>query len=191
MKNFLKIMCAAFLVCTAMVKVGAHELQSNRATLVLRDNQHLALSFFVDYTRVLHRVLAPQQSFEEFVLLYAALDQQLFQAQLLTAQRQLQSRTAVVLGSGQSAALNPWVWPDASATHTLLQQRAMQLVIAPADHSHTAQTEIRTETTSSTEGDFSAITLQLPDEFQDVLVVSYRPKQVWVSPGKGLATVQF
>ena len=166
-------------------------MQSNRATLVLRDDQHLTLSFFVDYTGVLHKVLAPQQSVEEFVLMYSAMKPPTFQTQLLNAQRKLQTGTAVFMRDGQSARLTQWVWPDAPAVQKQLQLRAMQLVIAPADHTHVVQTEIRAETTSAKEGDFATVTLQLPAEFQDVLVVSYQPKQVWASPGKVSPTIGF
>jgi hypothetical protein len=191
MKKTLKIIASACLLWAMMLSACAHELQSNRATLVLRDDQHLTLSFFVDYTAVLHQVLAPQQPLEEFVLMYAAMKPQALQAQLLNAQRKLQGSTAVVLRDGKAANLTQWAWPDAAAVQKLLQQRAMQLVIAPADHSHVAQTEIRAETTSASEGDFNSVTLQLPAELQDVLVVSYQPKQVWASPGKGSPTIRF
>lgn len=174
-----------------VLSAGAHELQSSRATLVLRDDQHLTLSFFVDYTGVLHKVLAPQQPFEAFALMYSAMKPQAFQAQVLNVQRTLQASTAVLLQGGKAAVLTQWVWPDAATVHKLLQQRAMQAVIAPADHSHVTQSEIRAETTSDKEGDFTFITLQLPIEFQDVLVVSYQPKQVWASPGKGSPTIGF
>ena len=191
MKKTIKIVFAACMLWAMVTSAGAHELQSNRATLVLRDDQHLTLSFFVDYTGVLHKVLASQQTLEEFVLMYAAMKPQAFQAQLLNAQRKLQDSTAVVLRNGKAASLTGWVWPGAAAVQKLLQQRAMQLVVAPADHSHVAQTEIRAETTSAKEGDFTSITLQLPVEFQDVLVVSYQPKQVWTSPGKVSPTIDF
>ena len=191
MKKTLKIIASACLLWTLLTSAAAHELPSNRATLVLRDEQHLALSFFVDYTGVLHKVLAPQQSLEAFVLLYSAMKPQAFQTQLLNAQGKLQASTTVLFQGGKAANLTQWAWPDAATVQQLLQQRAMQAVIAPSDHSHVAQTEIRAETRADNPGDLRAITLQLPAEFQDVLVVSYQPKQVWASPGKGPSTIAF
>lgn len=191
MKKASRIVFGALMLWAQVTCVGAHELQSNRATLVLRDDQHLTLSFFVDYTRVLHKVLAQQQPLEAFVLTYAAMSPQAFQLQLLSAQRTLQTRTVVVLHGGMSATLTQWVWPDAPTVQRLLQQQAMQALIAPADHAHLTQTEIRTETTAANAMDFSAITLQLPAEFEDVLVVSYQPKQVWASPGQASSTIRF
>ena len=64
----------------------------------------------------------------------------------------------------------------------LLQQRAMQAVVAPTDHAHAVPTEIRAEAKSSNAADFTSVTLKLPAQFQQVLVVSYQPKQVWLKP---------
>lgn len=169
----------------------AHELSSNRATLVLRDRQHLSLTFFVDYTDVLHQVLAPKRSMQEFVLTYSAMKPQEFQTQLLAAQRKLQSGTGLAFANGETAALTRWVWPQAAVVQNLLQQRAMQSVVAPADHSHAVQTEIRTETHAANPDDFTSVTLRLPPEFQQVLIVSYQPKQVYVKPGLPSPAIRF
>ena len=109
MKKTIRIISLACILWAMLNSAGAHELLSNRATLVLRDDQHLSLAFFVDYTDVLHKVLAPQQSFEQFVLMYSAMKPQAFQAQLLNAQRKLQTSTAVLLQGGKAATLTQWV----------------------------------------------------------------------------------
>ena len=75
----------------------AHELQANRASLVLRDSQHLSVTFYLDYVGVLHQVLAPQRSLQDFVLAYSAMPPQAFNAQLLAAQTKLQSNTSLTL----------------------------------------------------------------------------------------------
>ena len=85
--------------------VLAHELQASRATLVLRDNQHLAITFFVDYPAVLHQALAPQMLFHEFALQHSAMPTPIFAAQVLLAQRKLQSGTRLMLRSGKAAPL--------------------------------------------------------------------------------------
>lgn len=188
MKSTLSAILVLWALATSAV---AHELPSNRATLVLRDGQHLALTFFVDYVSVLHQVLAPKRSMQEFVLMYSAMKPQEFQAELLAAQGKLQSSTGLALASGKSAALTRWVWPQAPAAQNLLQQHAMQSVIAPADHSHAVQTEIRAETRSADPGDFTSVMLQLPAEFQQVLVVSYQPKQVFMKPGTPSPAIRF
>ncbi len=169
----------------------AHELQASRATLVLRDNQHIAVTFFVDYGAVLHQALAPQMLFHEFALQHSAMPPPVFAAQLLEAQRKLQLGTKLVLASGKTAPLTLWAWPEAAGAQKALQQRAMEAVTGAKDHAHTAQSEIRAEAQSTNPKDMANVTLQLPAEFKKTLVVSYQPKQVWVEPGKTSASIRF
>ncbi len=169
----------------------AHELQANRATLVLRDRQHLAVTFFVDYVAVLHQALAPQQPERDFVLLHAAMKPQEFQSQLQTAQRALQAGVKLSLHKGKVAQFGQWVWPAPAAVHSLLQQRAMQAVVAPAEHAHAVPTEIRVEFKSANSADFASVVLQLPAPFKDVLLVYYQPKQVWLKPGAVSSAIVF
>ena len=169
----------------------AHELEASRATLVLRDKQHLALTFFIDYPAVLHQALAPQMLFHEFALQHSAMPPQIFAAQLLVAQRKLQGGTRLASQNGKTLPLTLWAWPEATATQKALQQRAIEAVVGTSDHTHSAALEVRAEARSDNPKDFAAITLQLPTEFKQTLVVSYQPKQVWAAPGKASPSIRF
>ena len=160
----------------------AHDLQANRATLVLRDGNHLSLTFFINYTDALHQALAPQQTFAEFVLPYSAMTPPVFEKELLRAQGKFQAGTRVVLAKDQAASVTHWVWPEAAQVQKLLQQRAMQILVAPAAHPHETPLEIRAEVTAPSRAALAVLKLRLPTEFQQVLVVSYQPKQVWLTP---------
>jgi hypothetical protein len=179
MKIFLSVL---MLLWALAASATAHELQDNRATLVLRDGVHLALTLFVDYPNVLHQVLAPQSTVQQFMLMHSAMKPQEFQAQLVAAQRRLQDGISITMSTGKTVALTQWVWPDAASVQKLLQQRAMQSLVAPKDHAHMVPMEIRAEAKSSNASDLKSVTLQLPAVLQQVLVVSYQPKQVWVKP---------
>lgn len=183
---------ASFILFWALATpVLAHELQDNRATLVLRDRQHLVLTLFVDYPKVLHQFLAPNITMQDFLLTHSAMKPQEFQAQLLTAQRKLQGGTSLGLSSGKTASLVQWTWPEASRVHKLLQQRVMQAVVAPSDHAHATPMEIRAEARASQSDDFSSVTLRLPPELQQVLLVSYQPRQVWLKPNTSPPAIRF
>ena len=179
------------LLCALASSAPAHELQGSRATLVLRDQLHLTLTLLVDYPKVLHQVLAPQMTLQEFLLMYSAMKQPEFQAQLSSAQRKLQEGTSLGLGNGKKASFTQWVWPDVASVQKLLQQRVMQSVVAPKDHVHAAPTEIRTEARSSQANDFKSVTLQLPTALQQVLLVSYQPRQVWLRPQSPALLIRF
>jgi hypothetical protein len=87
-------------------------------------------------------------------------------------------------GNGRS-----WKWPNADRVQAMLRERAMQAVVAPGDHAHQKPTEIHAEVTA-TEA-IGSVTLRLPEEFQRVLVVSYRPSQTWIEPRKESTAIRF
>ena len=159
---------------------GAHELQDNRATLVLRDKNHVSVTLYVAYTDALHLAVMPQRPLASFLLMYSAMRPEDLERELLRAQSKLQSGTRMYLspGPGVEVPLTNWVWPDVKQVQTLLQERIMAATVDPNGHSHEAPSEIRAEAVASRE--IGALTVKFPEEFQKVLVVSYRPNQVWV-----------
>ncbi len=180
---------AGLLLCLLTGGVVAHELQANRLTLVLRERNHLSMTFFIDYTNALHRALAPQRTFQEFVLSYSAMPAPDFEKEVQRAQSRFQSATRLSLSSGQELRIDHWSWPDPVRVQASLQERAMQMMVAPEDHPHESPEEISAEVTArqSIEG----LSVRLPEEFQQVLVVSYRPTQRWVQPGAHSAKIGF
>jgi hypothetical protein len=70
----------------------------------------------------------------------------------------------------------------------MLQQRIMQATVDPGDHFHEAPFEIHADANSPHQ--ITSVTMHFPDEFQKVLVVSYRPNQVWVD-GKTPSEIKF
>ena len=184
-------LAALALLLTLTSHAEAHELQDNRATLVLRDDQHLALTLFVDYPRVLHQILAPKSTLQEFILVHSAMQPRDLSAQLLVAQRQLQNDTRLMMSNGKAADLARWIWPTSSNVQKLLQQLAMKAVVAPNDHAHAMPMEIRAEAKATRRSDFGAVTLRLPAALNQVLVVSYQPRQVWLKPNAASPPIRF
>jgi hypothetical protein len=184
---------------------SAHELPANRLTLVMRDTQHVTLTYHLDYlayVRALHQALAPQRPAAEFVLMLAAMPAPEFQKEQARAHAKFSKGTQLNLQNGQALVLTNWQWPNAARAHALMQQRAMQAVVGggggAGDHAHEAANgaspgntsfEIRAEATSTRRID--AVNARLPDEFGNVLVVSYQPKQAWVKRGGAAAAIKF
>jgi hypothetical protein len=164
----------------AIAPAAAHELDANRVTVVQRDERHLSLSFHIDLAAALHRAIAPRLSFQEFVLAHAAMKPQDLSTTLRPALRRFEASTRLSLTEGRAAPTLHWRWPDDAQVQALLQQHAMRLVVAPADHTHVEPTEVRAEWQAS--ADIARVALQLPPEFGSVLVVSYRPRQAWLRP---------
>lgn len=179
---------SALLLLLAAAFAPAHELQANRATLVLREQRHLTLTLYLDYAQALHQALSPEVGFPEFIAVHAAMTPEEFQAELGRAQAKFESGTRLTLADGEALVLGHWAWPDAAALQASLQQRAMQLIVAPEEHSHVEPVEIHAEVTAN--ADVDTLSLDLPPEFGQVLVVWYQPQQIWVAPDAA-ATIAF
>lgn len=168
----------------------AHELVSNRATLVLRDGHQLTVTLFINYVDALHKTLTPKLSFEEFLLVHAAMTPAEFQQAAARAHSQLEADTRLTGQDGKALVLSNWRWPVTAAVHSALQQRAMQIVVdGLRDHRHEPVVEVQSEASFAAEP--KSVTLKLPDTLKPVLIVSYKPTQVWMDPAADAKTVKF
>lgn len=176
--NIYSALANTIVVALLVFPATAHELQDNRATLVLRDRTHLSVTVYISYSEALHKTLAPQRPFQEFLLTYSAMSVELLEKELKLAQERFQLSTRLRLAPGGEAVLTNWVWPDAKRVQSLLQQRVMQAVVDASGHFHETPMEIHADANAAT--DISGVQVQFPEEFGRVLVVAYRPNQFWV-----------
>ncbi|MBH9553854.1 hypothetical protein [Inhella gelatinilytica] len=174
-----------WMVCLWLLIVGlgssaaqAHEMEADRLTLVRRHPQQVSLRFHMDLVSLMHRSLAPQLSDAEFLVQTAALDAAAFRTQFERLQLRIQSSTQLAPAQGAWQAPTQWQWPTPSRVQTLIQQRAMQSVVAPHDHAHGQTLEVSAEWLSK--APTAAVQLRLPPELPRVLVVHYEPQQRWV-----------
>jgi hypothetical protein len=167
------------LLLSATTALQAHELQVNRTTAVLRDDTHLSLSHYILYTEALHQALAPKMSRQEFMLSHAAMKPADLEKRLQDAHRQFEQGFRVNTAAGKALVLN-WRWPQAAQVQALFQQGAMQAVVDPHAHSHEEPLEIQTEASHAGLG--KGISVQFPAAWGRVLLVWYRPQQVWAEP---------
>ena len=159
---------------------AAHELQENRATLVLRDKTHISVTLYIAYSDALYQALMPQRPFAAFLLIYSAMKPEDLEKELRRAQSKFQSATRMYLspGPGREITITNWVWPDVKQVQTMLQQRIMAAMVDPKGHAHDSPIEIRADANAPHE--IVSVTVKFPEEFRKVLVVSYRPNQLWV-----------
>lgn len=179
--NLKRAAFAVLFICAASAL--AHELPANRATLILRDGPHLSLTLFINYPQALHQALAPQQPLSAFVLPYSSMSTPELAQILLGVHAKFEADTRLVLANGHTAPVTHWRWPAVAQIQQQLQQRAMQMLVAPGTHPEDEEPlEIRAEVSGQSRAALAKLKLRLPAAFQDVLVVSYAPKQVWVKP---------
>ena len=168
---------------------SAHELQDNRATLVLRDQTHLSVTLYLAYGEALHLTLAPQRAMGDFLMVYSAMRPDVLQKELSRAQARFQNGTRLYLAAGKELSLTNWSFPDAKAVQAMLQQRIMQSMVDPVGHAHDEPLEIHADANSPEP--VTSVRIQFPEEFQKVLVVAYRPSQLWVEPNSWSPAIKF
>ena len=103
------------------------------------------MTVYISYPEALHKALAPQQPFQDFLLTYSAMNVELLGVELSRAQRRYQSATRLRLSPGGETELTNWIWPDTKQVQSLLQRRVMQAVVDPDGHSHEAPVEIHAD----------------------------------------------
>lgn len=171
MKRLVLLLLGLALACPA------HELVDNRATLVLRDRNHLSLTIYLSYPEALHQALLPQRQFAAFLLIYSSMDAARFEKELARAQKSFQAQLRVFVPD-KEVALSGWSWPDAKAVQEVLRQRVMRAMVDPNVHAHEPPMEVRAEAVAAQE--IAGARVQFPAEWQRVLLVWYRPSQQWV-----------
>lgn len=185
----IKQLCIGLLLGLLGAASGSHELPSNRLTLVLRDDTHLSLTYFIDYATTLHRTLAPEIALREFILVYSAMKQADFEAALSKAHARLSAGTRLALPNGEAVAIRNWRWPSSARARNLLQASAMQMLSGGGRHEHDAVHEVHAEAIPSR--GIAALTIRLPEELGKVLVVSYQARQAWAEPRAAPTPIRF
>lgn len=166
-----------------------HELSANRATLVLREPSHLAVTLYINYGEALHAALAPSAPAAQFVMSYAAMPSAAFAREVQRAQMRFQNGVRITDADGKPLVLVDWVWPSAATVQAGLKDEAMQAVVAAGDHPHEQPVEIRADVVA--DKPVRSVSVQFPKEFQNVLVVSYAPKQVWANASGPAPRISF
>lgn len=192
---FARILLFCLMALFSITSVQAHELPDNRVTMVLRDETHVSLTFYVDYPDVLNAVLAPKKSHREFLLASAAMKPEDFRQQILLVQSKLQAETHATLNGGKEATITGWAWPDAARIQALIQKEVMASLVgrvgnpSASTHTHEEPTEIRANITH--DKPINDANIQFAEAFGKMLLVSYRPQQTSVATKKMSSLIKF
>ncbi|MCX7282010.1 MAG: hypothetical protein NTX21_10805 [Alphaproteobacteria bacterium] len=148
----------------------------------MRDGNHITATLYLNLPEVLRRALSPQRSFAEFVLVYSAMDPVAFKQSVEEAEARMLKALQITDQSGRAPVEQQWQWPKVDETRGELQELAAELLIAPNEAPHDDLAEVHGDlvTASAT----AVLRAKFPVEFDRVLAVSYRPKQVWVETGR-------
>lgn len=184
---FLRSACAiGGLLATTLA--CAHELPADRLALVQRDATHLSLQLLVDLPALLHRTLSPQTPRAEFLLALSAQSPEQIDAAMVKLRARVEPALRLT-ANGAALTLSHWHWPSRSQVQALLQQRAMRLVVAPAEHAHDEPQEVTADAVA--QQPLARVQVDLPPEMRPLMLVNYRPRQRWVDAGAGPVSLEF
>lgn len=182
-------LAAALLALAWGAPARAHDLAVNRLTLVQRDDAHVALTFRVDYVSALHQVLMPERPFQDFVVLCAAMPPDQFAGRIAEAQALLSAQVRLHTLGGAALTLADWRWPPSAETQASLREAVMRALVAPDVHEHPPEVEITVDGLASRAID--GLRVDLPPALGAVLIIGYRPRQVWHELGAPPAEIRF
>lgn len=172
-----------------MPVASAHELMDNRATLVMRDRTHLSLTMYLRYTEAVHKALAPETSYWEFLTAVAALSPPDLEKQMRRAHEALQAGTRVYLDGMPPSAFSNWAWPQPVTAQRLFQQRLMEATVGGGHRHHEEPIEVHADVISTS--GVRGVNVEFSKALGKVLLVWYRPRQAWVGVGKRSASINF
>lgn len=163
--------------CCCLPNADAHELESNRVTIVLRDDIHLNVILRLNYLEFLHQLYAKELSQKDFILRFAALSESDFNSLSTKAQGHLMTETQLIKQNGANLNLQHWKWPPISSLHETLREYAMQIIVDPSSDIHMKFIEIQADAISN--DTITSCALSLPQALTTALIVNYRANQQW------------
>ena len=172
---------AILLGLCAGASAWAHELQSNRIQVVVREPNHVQLHMWLDLVALMHHADAPAEA-DAMVWLAQHASMPTLQFQKIWQQHQTRLEKALLIrASGQPIALTRWAWPDAANVQQAIRSMVMQKTMAPGEHMHPNVMEVQAQARAA--GAVSDLWVQAPPAWQPVLVTAYRPQQQWLQNG--------
>jgi len=183
-----RLVLALALACVSQ-GVWPHELVENKVTLVLRDERHVSLSFFIRLPQAMHLALEPHTPYTPWVLRYAAATSAQCQALLSRAQAVLQPDVRVQVPGQKDLRLSAWRWPSPAQLQAVFQQITMQTLTGDPDGAHEPLSEFSAEATA--DAPIRSLNVSMPEAFGRVLLVSYQPRQAWANPRQPLTRIEF
>ena len=168
---------------------AAHDVVTNRLSLVQREPNHVSLTLVIDYVQAMQAIAAPKASLKEFVIACAGMGDGPLQRTLGQAQVSLEQGLVLRDTQHRSLRVSALHWPSLAEARKLLQQAAMASIAMASDKPEPVALELQADVTSTQTID--GIEIQLPAALSDLIIVSYKPIQTRVDGLTHKATVRF
>ena len=188
----LKVHLATLLILSTQFVVTpaySHELQENRAALVLRNDRLISATLYLNLIEVLKKTSAPMGDPIELTAKLAAMSDAEFAKQFNMMKKMIQSGIVLKTVAGKPLKLGNWQWPEVGEVQKQSREITMRVVLSPSDHFHETPLEVRFQIQS--EEPFSSVRVELPEALRPITLIATRPKQVRLSVGTTGLVVDF
>jgi len=167
----------------------SHELQENRASLVLRNERQISVTFYLNLTELLHKTLMPKQDRFEHTAKLAAMNEADFSKQYGDVKKLIESSVLFNAAPGKKINVREWQWPEPKVAQKAIRELTMQSVVSSGQHLHENPIEVRLQIQSDESID--PLMLELPVSMKPMTLVASRPKQTRFDLSAKKITINF
>jgi len=181
-----------FIILNAVLldrEAHSHELNENRASLVLRNERQISVTFYLNLTEVLHKTLMPKQDRFEHTAKLAAMNEADFLKHYGDAKKLIESSVLLKAASGKKINVREWQWPEPKVAQKAIRELTMQSVVSSGQHLHENPIEVRLQIQSDESID--PLVLELPVSMKPMTLVASRPKQTRFDLSAKKITINF
>jgi len=167
----------------------SHELQENRASLVLRNERQISVTFYLNLTELLHKTLMPKQDRFEHTAKLAAMNEADFSKQYGDVKKLIESSVLFNAAPGKKINVREWQWPEPKVAQKNIRELTMQSIVSSGQHFHENPIEVRLQIQSDESID--PLMLELPVSMKPMTLVASRPKQTRFDLSAKKITINF
>lgn len=167
----------------------AHELDENRASIVLRNETNISVTLYINIFDALHKTLAPQRDSFEFIGYLASLNETDFSKQWVLATHKLEQKIHVRLLSGEILKVSTTNWGAPQAVHKLFKEITMRSIIEKNRHLHSEPYEVKFQINANKPT--NTLKVEIPEVLRPMTIVSNRIKQSRISSDRENAIIEF
>jgi hypothetical protein len=172
-----------------MTTVYSHELQENRAALVLRNDRLITVTFYLNLSEVLHKTLMPMGDPIELTTRLAVMSDAEFAGQFNVVKKKIQSGVVFKSVPGKHLKLGNWQWPESVAAQKHLRESTMRAVVSPGHHIHEPPIEVRAQIQS--DEPLLSLRVDMPESLRPITLIATRPRQSRLNTSTSSLVINF
>jgi hypothetical protein len=191
-RGHLALHVACFFLVTLTLPLhfaSAHEVETNRLSLVQREPSHVSATFYVSPFDYFQPVLDAEVTQQLAYVHLASLDDEVFAALHTSAQAYYKQKITFKVNKDKWAQLSNWQFSNWQLIKTNVQQHLAQQLLNPGSHVHIEPVQFAVQLTSGP--DLSPLQPYLPSNWGKILVVASKPKQIWLDSSQGRTWIKF